>query len=299
MLPGLTGIVGFNSEAAGGGAAPYGTHSWWRLIIDEGDTGDASTNVVNLQFRTTPSGSHTAGTAFAGGAGVAGGGTLPADAFLGSTYQRSADSAWWIGCQYGSPTSIVEMNLKGGAIRGRCVIKARLQYSDDSTTGSDGTWTDAFSIYDPVYGVTEDQVWPQDLTGASGYKAYRFQWTATPTTNRTILAELEMLASAVDKATSGKARVTVLGVTVDAPNVCDDNSTTEIASTTSSAGAVTLSMVVPVLIDSYSVTSGSNAARAPRDWTVAGTNDGTTFTTLSTKTGETFATTQLKKTYSI
>lgn len=295
MLPGIAGIAGFNSTASVP-PGPYGSHTWWRLYIDQGDTGAAETNVVNLQFRTSPGGSHAAGTAFAGGAGAAGASTIPSDAFAGGTYQRTVDSAWWIGCQYGSPTSIVEINLQGGGLRGRCIINARLQYSDDSTTGSDGTWTDAFSVYDPVYAVNENQVWPQDLTGASGYKAYRFVWTATPTLNRTILAELEMIKGGIDYTSSAKVRCAQL---TGEANLCDNNVATDATSTTVSAGTATMSMASPVLITSYTVTSGGNAARCPSAWTVDGSNDGSAWTNLSTKSGETFATTQQTKTYTI
>jgi hypothetical protein len=279
--------------------APYGSHSWWRLYVDEGDTGDTSTIVNNLEFRTSVGGSQaaTGGTAFAGGAGTDGGSApIVGDAFTGAGYQRTVDSAWWIGYHFASATSIVQMNLRGGGTRGRCVIKARLQYSDDSTTGSDGTWTDAFSIYDPVYGVNEDQAWPQDLTGASGYKAYRFVWTATPTANRTVLRELEMIKSAADYTSSAKVRCLQLSPEA---NICDNVAGTDATSLTVSAGTVTMSVATPVLIDSYTVTSGSNATRCPSAWTVDGTNDGTTWTNLSTKSGETFATADLKKTYAI
>lgn len=281
-----------------GAPSPYGSHSWWRLYIDQGDSSDANTNVINLQLRTSVGGSQaaTGGTAFAGGAGATVSGT-PADAFTTTGYQRSADSAWWVGYHFPSATSIVEMNLRGGTIRGRCIINARLQYSDDSTTGSDGTWTDAFSIYDQVYGLTEDQVWPQDLTGASGYKVYRFNWTATPTANRTVLAELEMIKSSVDYTTTAKVLCTV--DTANSANLCDNSSATQISSLSVSAGIAYLSMATPILIDSYSVTSGANAARCPSAWTVDGSNDGTSWTTLSTKSGETFATTGLTKTYTI
>lgn len=303
MLPGLVGIVGFNSTAAGGGgggSSPYGSHTFWRLYIDAGDTGDANTDIVGLQFRTSVGGAQaaTGGTAFVGGAGADGpaGFNIPADAFASGTYRRTVDSAWYIGYQFASATSIVEMSITAPSNSGRRVTNARLQYSDDSTTGSDGTWTDAFSIYDPAMAISTATVWPQDLTGASGYKAYRFQWTATSTANRTVIGELEMIKSSVDYTSSGKVVATFVA---PATSLCDNNVTTEASSLTSGAGTATMSMASPVLIDSYTVSAGANNARAPRDWTVAGTNDGSTFTTLSTKTGETFTSANQTKTYAI
>ena len=43
-------------------------------------------------------------------------------------------------------------------------------------------------------------------------------------------------------------------------------------------------------ITSYTLTSANDSpSRDPKDWTIAGSNDGTTWVTLDTRTGETFA----------
>lgn len=287
--------------ASGPPPSPYGSHSWWRLYIDQGDTGDANTDIASLIMRTTSGGAQaaTGGTAFAGGAGAASTFTNPDDPFTGANiYRRNTDTGWFIGYHFASATAIVEMSLNGAGLRGRCVISARLQYSDDSTNGTDGTWTDAFSIYDPVWALNTAQAWPQDLTGASGFKAYRFTWTATPTANRTQIAEMEMLASSVDKATSTKVRTTSIAPEA---SVCDDNAGTDATSVTVSAGSIMFSMVTPILIDQYSLQASAGAvggARCPRDFTVDGTNDGVTFSNLDTRAGETFSNGQ-KKTYTL
>jgi hypothetical protein len=53
-------------------------------------------------------------------------------------------------------------------------------------------------------------------------------------------------------------------------------------------------------LSSYTITSGNDvAARDPKNWTLLGSNDGTIWTTLDTRTGETFATRLLKKSYTV
>ncbi|WP_233268826.1 discoidin domain-containing protein [Mucilaginibacter lacusdianchii] len=51
---------------------------------------------------------------------------------------------------------------------------------------------------------------------------------------------------------------------------------------------------------SYALTSGNDAnTRDPKNWTLAGSNDGTTWTTVDTKTDEIFASRGLTKNYAI
>ncbi|UYQ94531.1 fibronectin type III domain-containing protein [Chitinophaga horti] len=53
------------------------------------------------------------------------------------------------------------------------------------------------------------------------------------------------------------------------------------------------------VVTQYAITSANDAAtRDPRDWTLQGSNNGTSWTTLDTRTAETFATRFLRKTYS-
>lgn len=53
------------------------------------------------------------------------------------------------------------------------------------------------------------------------------------------------------------------------------------------------------VVNSYTLTSGNDAAsRDPKDWTLAGSNDGTNWTTIDSRTGETFAERNETKEYS-
>src|SRR3954447_7432636 len=55
-------------------------------------------------------------------------------------------------------------------------------------------------------------------------------------------------------------------------------------------GWVAYQTPAPVVIRKYALTSANDAdGRDPQNWTVAGSNDGTTWTTLDTRTGESFA----------
>jgi len=59
-----------------------------------------------------------------------------------------------------------------------------------------------------------------------------------------------------------------------------------------------LSFAAPQQVASYTLTSGGDApGRDPRDWKLSGSIDGTTWVDLDTKTGETFATRTMTKTY--
>jgi hypothetical protein len=57
---------------------------------------------------------------------------------------------------------------------------------------------------------------------------------------------------------------------------------------------------VAAIVTWYTITSANDVpGRDPKDWTLAGSNDGVTWTTIDTRAGETFATRLLKKTYLI
>ena len=59
-----------------------------------------------------------------------------------------------------------------------------------------------------------------------------------------------------------------------------------------------LSFAAPQQVASYTLTSGGDApGRDPKDWKLSGSIDGTTWVDLDTKTGETFATRTMTKTY--
>src|SRR4051794_10148248 len=60
--------------------------------------------------------------------------------------------------------------------------------------------------------------------------------------------------------------------------------------TFASTGWVSLELRDPVTVVRYALTSANDhAERDPRDWTLQGSNDGTSWTTLDTRSGETFA----------
>ncbi|GAA0936706.1 GH92 family glycosyl hydrolase [Kribbella koreensis] len=64
-------------------------------------------------------------------------------------------------------------------------------------------------------------------------------------------------------------------------------------------GWLTYETSAPVVIRKYALTSANDAdGRDPQNWTVSGSNDGTTWTTLDTRTGESFANRFQTKEYS-
>lgn len=69
-----------------------------------------------------------------------------------------------------------------------------------------------------------------------------------------------------------------------------DNLLTTKWSSTNVTPSLTINFTTPKIITYYSITSGNVlGSRDPRDWVIEGSNDGTTFTMLDTKTAQTFA----------
>src|SRR5437762_2429774 len=64
-------------------------------------------------------------------------------------------------------------------------------------------------------------------------------------------------------------------------------------------GWAELELDAPVKVVEYALTSANDApGRDPRDWTLKGSNDGTTWTTLDTQTNQDFSARFQTKTYS-
>ncbi|MBB4689067.1 ThuA domain-containing protein [Amycolatopsis jiangsuensis] len=65
-------------------------------------------------------------------------------------------------------------------------------------------------------------------------------------------------------------------------------------------GWVAYQMSAPITVNSYTLVSGNDyAGRDPKDWTLQGSDDGTTWTDLDTRTGETFADRQQTRTFPV
>ena len=77
-----------------------------------------------------------------------------------------------------------------------------------------------------------------------------------------------------------------------------DNTTSTKYLTSHSAAWVRFQATTGAVVVKYTITSANDVpARDPKNWTLQGSNNGTTWTTLNTQTNQTFATRFLKKTY--
>ena len=127
----------------------------------------------------------------------------------------------------------------------------------------------------------------------------RFQLVCTETVStRVRLAAFELYGAAIAEANSSGffAPSTVEATAVGLSNteligrISDGNRTTCYRANFTEPVAITFTYDQPVSINTYGITaSKSEPTRDPADWTLEGSNDGTTWTQLDSRTGETFS----------
>jgi hypothetical protein len=85
----------------------------------------------------------------------------------------------------------------------------------------------------------------------------------------------------------------------DIAKLTDNNTNTKYL-TFHGSGWVQFNANTGAVVKSYTITSANDfPVRDPKNWTLQGSNNGTTWTTLNTQTNQTFASRFLKKTYTI
>lgn len=151
-----------NSHRFGGGGAPT-PHRWWRLFFPDGSSNAVSNRmqITELEFRETAGGADavpvyasnsTYVTNHAFGSSQFSGSYHPRQAFNDSTADdgwmtsNGADNNSYVGFFFEAPTcaavdlrEIVMTANPWGDDSGPITIV--VEYSDDSTNGTDGTWT--------------------------------------------------------------------------------------------------------------------------------------------------------------
>jgi hypothetical protein len=86
--------------------------------------------------------------------------------------------------------------------------------------------------------------------------------------------------------------------TEDVPSLIDNNKSTKYYRSGRNVLWVQYRSTAPAIVVKYTLTSANDVpGRDPRDWNLQGSNNGTDWTTLDTRTGESFATRLLTKTY--
>lgn len=130
------------SEVPSYTGSPYGSHTYWRVIVQLGNSGAIS--AAELEFRATP-----------GGADQATGGTPSVvSTLIGSAadiFDNNNSTFWaingsaeaWIKYQFASPVSVGEVawRIRGDSNPGHSPASFLIQFSDDNTL-----WTTAWQV---------------------------------------------------------------------------------------------------------------------------------------------------------
>lgn len=290
-------------------AAPLGTHIGWRIYISANNGDTTYTSLREAQLRTVSGGSSvtSGGTAFQGGPGTdAGSGAgAPWDGNTTNSWKRTISGGYgfYFGYLFASPTAIVELAIM--ASTGEAPAGFKLQYSDDTTNGTDGTWHDTFTAFENSWDLSTDQyrVWPQDFTG-SKYKAFRFYVTANNGDTAIAMTEAEFHATVggSDFSTPSTGFGTVTGSNAEPYRLFDNSDSFRWVFGVSGnlpawcANALVTPHVKPV---EYTLRNTDGSARAWADWKLQGSVDGVTWTDLDTRSGVTWSSSTETKTFTV
>jgi len=278
---------------AAGPATPYGSHIGWRLQIDSNNGGATRTTLSSFKFYDGAASliATTGGTSFSGGSGsdeINADHSKAFDSNDATTWSRSSTTNTIMIEKSAKAKGVATIDLVGGSTPSVNPRTCRLQYSDDTTTGTDGTWTTAFEIWEPSWALSGQSTrsWPQDFTGK--WKQLRFYCSAGNGNRFIAVNELEFRATVggADQATGGAVTSDQAGVT-EANAVDDNNTTVAFFDTLASPfpASIIYSFANTVAFAQLRLYSNNDNTRIPRDFKVKGTNDGSSFTDLITQTG--------------
>jgi hypothetical protein len=138
--------------------SPYGTHTYWRVVIQKAIGGVGSPcSAAELEFRATPSGADQA----TGGTPTVSASTLGSAANIfdnnNSTFWAvNASAQHWARYQFASPVTVGEIawRIRGDANPSHAPEDFRVQFSDDGVL-----WTTAWQVLDePAWSLGEQRV---------------------------------------------------------------------------------------------------------------------------------------------
>lgn len=171
---------------------PYGVHRYWRFRPRAAYNTNNYVYIPELEFRSEPGGAAITGTPFSSGGIWAG--NVASRAFDGNTSTQFEagnvfDDTNWIGLDFGTDVSIVEVMTHGTDGGGERPLQADIDYSDDNST-----WTNAWStgywsrLVD--YNISTSPEWDWG-TGADAHLYWRVRTLTTVSGNYTQLCEIE------------------------------------------------------------------------------------------------------------
>jgi hypothetical protein len=284
-------------------SGPYGAHVGWRVKINS-SVDAASVNhcgIREAELRGSVGGADltTGGTAFQGGPGsdFGNGVNAPWDGNSANIWARSDASGFgfFFGYLFASPTVIAELSLTGASVAAS-PVDFELQYSDDTTNGTDGTWTTAFTAWEPSWSADGAvRIWPQ-APAAGQYKAHRLNVTASNDASFTLIQEMEMRATVGggDQCNGGRAFGSQANVNEEPAKAFDNADGNNYDLHIPVTGYIAYGFASPVGVAQYTVRCNNTNSRTPKDWDFQGSNDGVTWTTLNSQTNQTWAVPETK-----
>lgn len=303
MLLGLNRCLLKPAATAGGGG--FGAHKGWRIFVlsNQGGfrglaTARTSAGQIDFQDSVGASLSTSGGTIFEGGPGsVNQAATLAFDGSptVGNPWSRAGTSGGngvYIGCIFTTSVSCTQFKIWSaiigwGNMDSETISEGRLQYSDDSTDGTNGTWTNAFYFWNPSWiGTAQDtRTFPQVQTGGR-YTAYRLNVTASNDASFTLIQEMEVRATVggADQCNGGAPYGSQANTNEEPFRAFDNTDGNNYDLHIPVTGWLMYVFPDTVVAGQYMIRCNSTNSRTPKTWDFQGTNDGVTFTTLNTQT---------------
>ena len=140
------------------------------------------------------------------------------------------------------------------------------------------------------------------FTNSTAYSYFRLSITANSGSTATQFAELELLGDdgSIDLTNNGgtiSAQYNNTNAAENYPKVIDNSSTTKYYIAQTSLW-IQYQSTAPSVLTRYTITSANdNSSRDPKSWTLQGSNNGSTWTTIDAQSNQTFASRYLLKTY--
>jgi hypothetical protein len=287
--------------AVSGPSGPYGGHLAWRLQIDanNGHATDTAFSEFKFYDQSNTQITTSGGTAFAGGSGSGGTPGNLFDGNTGTTWDRASPTNTFCGYIFSSAQAVAKIDIYTGTATSAAPKTCRLQYSDNTTNGTDGTWTTAFEIWEPSWPATgtATRTWPQDFSGGK-VKGLRINISANGGDNFVVISEMEFRESVGGSdQTSGGISFATNDTTPDAAAAAFDNNNSSHYDITTSSTPLPQSIgyysATPMTPAQYTIFCNSTNARCPTAFKLQGSTDGT-WSDLNSQTGQSWSVPETK-----
>ncbi len=290
-------------------AAAVTGHRYWRVYITANSGNGSFTGLYEVEMRESAGGADAtgSGTAISGGSGSdspAASKAFDNSLTSGNYWLRSATGTCWIGYDFGVGVTknIVEVRLDANNYDW-APASGSVDYSDDNVS-----WTTSFSFTLPGWIASGTRILPE-AAPAAGYARF---WRIFCDTNNgdasfTQIGEIEFratsggadqtsLLSSDTTSTLGRTVYSVTGGGAEAWRAFDNTTGTWVATGTTNQ-YVGYIFTAPVLVAEVVITCPT-PARAPNNFKIQYSHDGSTWTSAKTLTGQTWVA-NVAKTYSV